>query len=359
MSDLASIDSLLHDQNPEEGSVLDKFSKKQAEIKDKEIEEETEYLASNQGLPYINLTNFPISPEALSLIDEEAAKSLQLVCFYYDGKDIRLGAVTKNQAVIDLAQDLADRFFAKSSIFLISLNSFNRALELYQTLPKVKRYEGTVEISPEKLDQFKEELSDYRLLDQKINEVNISDVVTLILAAAIKVEASDIHIEAEERGSVIRLRIDGVLQEAAVITGDKWHRIATRLKILAAVKINITDKPQDGRFSITLSDRKLDVRVSFLPTAFGESVVLRLLDSSAASLDLEKLGIRPEMLAVLKTEIAKPNGMILTTGPTGSGKKTSLYAILNQLNKPGIKIITLEDPIEWVTMLCWLQKMKI
>jgi len=347
MSDLASIDNLLHDETPEEGSVLDKFSKKQAEIKDKEIEQEIEYKANNQGLPYISLVNFPISPEALSLVDEETARNLQLVCFYYDGKDIRLGVINNDQTTKDLAQSLAERFFSKSSIFLISENSLNHALELYKSLPKVKPYEGSVEISESKLNQFKEELSDYHLLNQKINEVNISDVITLMLAAAIKVEASDIHVEAEGKGSVIRLRIDGVLQEAAVITGDKWRRIATRMKILAKVKINITDKPQDGRFSITLSDRKLDVRASFLPTSYGESVVLRLLDSSAASLEFEKLGIRSEVFDILKREIAKPNGLILTTGPTGSGKTTSLYAILNKLNKPGIKIITLEDPIEY------------
>ena len=347
MSDLASIENLLHDDKPEEGSVLDKFSKKQAEIKAKEIEQITEYNAGRQNLPYINLINFPISPESLALIDEENARSLQLVCFYYDGKSIKLATTSNNQTIIDLAKDLADRYFATSTIFLVSDGSLNYALDLYKILPKVKKYEGMVEISEEKLNQFKEELTDYHLLNEKINEVNISDVITLMLAAAIKVKASDIHIEAEEKGSVIRLRIDGVLQEAAVITGDKWRRIATRMKILSKVKINISDKPQDGRFSIALSDRKLDVRASFLPTAYGESVVMRLLDSSAAALEFEKLGIRSEVFEILKKEIVKPNGLILTTGPTGSGKTTTLYAILNKLNRPGTKIITLEDPIEY------------
>ncbi len=347
MSDLASIDNLIHDDLPEEGSILDKFSKKQAEIKAKEIERSTESKARAQNLPYISLVGFPISPEALGLIDEETANDLKLVCFYYDGTGIQFGATVINQTVIDLTDELADRYFAKGSVFLISEESLNHAFDLYKTLPKVKQYKGLVEISEEKLNQFKEELTDYHLLNQKINEVSISDVVTLMLATAIKVGASDIHIEAEEKGAVIRLRIDGVLQEAAVITGGKWQKIATRIKILAKVKINITDKPQDGRYSIALSDRKLDVRSSFLPTAYGESVVMRLLDSSAASLEFEKLGIRNEVFEILKREIAKPNGLILTTGPTGSGKTTSLYAILNKLNKPGTKIITLEDPIEY------------
>jgi len=347
MSDLASIDNLIHDDAPEEGSILDKFSKKQAEIKAKEIEQLIEYTAGSQGLPYINLINFPIGPESLVLIDEETARSLQLVCFYYDGKNIKLGTTKNTETVSDLLKDLADRYFANCTVFLISEASLNYAFELYKTLPKVKPYAGVVEISEEKLNQFKAELTDYHLLDKKINEVNISDVITLMLAAAIKVKASDIHIEAEEKGSVIRLRIDGVLQEAAVITGDKWRRIATRMKILSKVKINVADKPQDGRFSIALSDHKLDIRASFLPTAFGESVVMRLLDSSAASLEFEKLGIRTEVFDILKKEITKPNGLILTTGPTGSGKTTTLYAVLNKLNRPGTKIITLEDPIEY------------
>ena len=347
MSDLASIDNLIHDDLPEEGSILDKFSKKQAEIKAKEIERSTEYKANSQGLPYISLIDFPVSPEALSLLDEETAKKLKLVCFYYDGTNLHLATTDYTKEVIDLAKELSDKYFTESSVFLISENSLEHALKLYENLPKVKPYEGLVEISEEKLNQFKQELTDYHLLDEKINTVNISDVVTLILASAIKVGASDIHVEAEEKGAVIRLRIDGVLQEAAVITGGKWQKIATRIKILAKVKINITNKPQDGRFSISLSDRKLDVRSSFLPTAYGESVVMRLLDSSAASLEFEKLGIRTEVFDILKREIAKPNGLILTTGPTGSGKTTSLYAILNKLNRPGTKIITLEDPIEY------------
>ncbi len=347
MSDLASIDSLIHDEKPEEGSVLDKFSKKQAEIKAKEIEKLIEYSANQQGLSYINLTGFPIGPESLVLIDEDTARSLQLVCFYYDGKSIKLATTKNTPEISDFVKDLAEKYFSEASLFLVSENSLNYAFELYKTLPKVKRYEGMVEISEEKLNQFKQELTDYHLLDKKINEVNISDVITLMLAAAIRVKASDIHVEAEEKGSVIRLRIDGVLQEAAVITGDKWRKIATRMKILSKVKINISDKPQDGRFSIALADRKLDVRTSFLPTSYGESVVMRLLDSSSASLEFERLGIRSEVFEILKKEITKPNGLILTTGPTGSGKTTTLYAVLNKLNRPGTKIITLEDPIEY------------
>src|SRR5574344_711089 len=182
MSDLASIDNLIHDEKPEEGSVLDKFSKKQAEIKAKEIEKLIEYSANQQGLSYINLTGFPIGPESLVLIDEDTARSLQLVCFYYDGKSIKLATTKNTPEISDFVKDLAEKYFSEASLFLVSENSLNYAFELYKTLPKVKRYEGMVEISEEKLNQFKQELTDYHLLDKKINEVNISDVITLMLA---------------------------------------------------------------------------------------------------------------------------------------------------------------------------------
>ena len=184
-------------------------------------------------------------------------------------------------------------------------------------------------------------------LPEKINEVNITDLVTLILATAIKTEASDIHIEAEAKNVIIRLRLDGILHEAAELDKDKWHRIISRLKILAGVKINVDDKPQDGRYTIFLDNDKIDVRVSFLPTAYGESVVMRLLRSGKVGVPFEELGLRKEYLETLQAQINRPNGLILTTGPTGSGKTTTLYSILNKLNKPGTKIITLEDPIEY------------
>jgi len=160
-------------------------------------------------------------------------------------------------------------------------------------------------------------------------------------------DSSDLHIEAEETGIAVRVRVDGVLYQAAIIGKEKWKQIISRLKLLAKVKINITDKPQDGRFTIFLAKEKIEVRVSFLPTNFGESVVIRLLRPGSISLGFEALGLRPKAGEILAKEISKPNGLILTTGPTGSGKTTTLYAILKKINKPGMKIITLEDPIEY------------
>ena len=145
----------------------------------------------------------------------------------------------------------------------------------------------------------------------------------------------------------VRFRIDGILHDAAELDSKIWPQVVARVKLVSKLKINVEDRPQDGRFTIFMTDEKIDVRVSALPTAYGESVVMRLLMSSAVGLSFEDLGLRGKSFEALKIEISKPNGMILTTGPTGSGKTTTLYAVLNKLNDPGTKIITIEDPVEY------------
>jgi len=346
MSDFSSIENLINPTDDEE-SVAGRFAKKQTEIKTKEIESQTKAAAQQAGLDYVNLSGFPISPEALALIPEKTARDLNLICFYYDGEHIRFACLKPSQKIIATTDSLSKKYFADAKLYLVSPLSLKIALDAYQNLPKIKKYNSGVEITEDNLKRFQKEINNYKNLAEKINKVNITDIITLILATALKVSGSDVHIEAGETGVAIRIRIDGVLQKAAIISREKWQRIISRLKILAAVKINIDDKPQDGRFTIYLKEKEIDVRCSFLPTAYGESVVMRLLDSSAAVLDLKKLGLRPEIAPLVQREIAKPNGLILTVGPTGSGKTTSLYSILNKLNQPGSKIITLEDPIEY------------
>ncbi|MEI7452156.1 MAG: GspE/PulE family protein [Candidatus Falkowbacteria bacterium] len=349
MAGFDSISSLLskkpvNDDDTPQGKLV----AKQKEIQLKKIEQEVESRAAALGGDYIKLVGFPISPEAIGLIPEDQARALNAVCFFYDGDNVRIGAINPQiEDVQELAATIDAKYFSKSRTYFISQTSLDAALEIYKTIPKVKKYDSGVEIKAEDLEKFKAVISSYRSLDEQINKVNISDIVTLILATAMKVGSSDIHIEAEENGVVVRLRVDGVLQEAAVLDRDKWKRIISRMKILAGVKINVEDRPQDGRYTIHLTDDKIDVRSSFLPTAFGESVVMRLLFSSSVGVPFESLGLRPENFKILQEQIDRPNGLILTTGPTGSGKTTTLYSILNKLNEPGEKIITLEDPIEY------------
>jgi type IV pilus assembly protein PilB len=349
--DLQSIEDLISSSKggtSDDESVHGKFVKKQKEIKVKEMERQTKQKAAGMGVHYIDLFGFPISPEALVLIKEKEAARLKAICFFYDGEHIRIATTNpKNEEVIEKLKILEEELYSEGKIYLVSDHSFDYCLKLYKNLPKVRKFVSGVEIKEEDLLKFEAEIQDYRSLAEKINKVNITDIVTLLLATAMKTRASDVHIEAEEKGIIIRYRIDGVLQEAAMIKKDQWKKVISRMKLLAKVKINITDKPQDGRFTIFLTNDKVDVRSSFLPTAYGESVVMRLLRSESIKLPFEKLGLMPTSYEVLKQEIIKPNGLILTTGPTGSGKTTTLYAILNKLNTEDTKIVTLEDPIEY------------
>ncbi|MBT4335329.1 type II/IV secretion system protein, partial [bacterium] len=324
--------------------LSDKLGQLDAKGKEKDIEAKAESLV----MPYIDLHGFPVSIGAIALIPEETAKQDHVVCFFYSGKEVRVGTSEPMSPQVKLISDeLKEKKHVNVKIYLISDDSLNFALELYAKVPKYKEVVGTVEITQSDVDNFQVEVGDFDDLQEKVNTVNISELVTLLIASALKTKSSDIHVEAEEKDVKVRFRIDGILNTVAIIKLENWPKIISRIKLLAGLKINVDKKPQDGRFTIDLTEDKVDVRVSTVPTSYGESVVMRLLRSSAAGLEFSDIGLRGKSFVDLKHEIQRPNGMIISTGPTGSGKTTTLYAILNKLNKPETKIISLEDPIEY------------
>ncbi len=331
-----------------EDEGAEKLQEKLKTISDKGEEEEAENKARQAGLSYVNLVHFPIAPEALVLLSQEDALKYRAICFYAGERDAKVGFVKADDQIIKEAKQLIESLYRlKVEVFLISQTSFDYSYKLYTTLPKISKFATGVEITEENLKKYQVAIKTFRDLDQKIKEVSISDIIILIVAAALQSRSSDIHIEAEETDVKIRFRVDGVLIDVASLPKSFWKQVVTRIKLLSALKINIIDKPQDGRFTIHLSGENIDVRVSCLPTAFGESVVMRILRSSATGLSFENLGLRGTVYEKLKEEVERPNGMIITTGPTGSGKTTTLYAILNKLNNQETKIITLEDPVEY------------
>ena len=176
-------------------------------------------------------------------------------------------------------------------------------------------------------------------------EKGTSEVVRVLLGAALIMRASDIHIEPTEEHTQIRFRMDGLLHDVALISPAQYQGLLSRIKLLSALKLNITNRAQDGRFTIA-GEQLMEIRVSSLPSEYGESLVLRVLNPKNI-LSLQELGLRDDLLAIFRKEITKPNGMIVVTGPTGSGKTTTLYAFLREINQPEIKIITIEDPIEY------------
>ena len=213
---------------------------------------------------------------------------------------------------------------------------------------------GEVKISPTILT-IAQKIKNVSALKEKVEEFlekSVSELSEVILGGAINLEASDIHIEPREKETKIRIRIDGILQDATKFEREISEGLLNRVKLLSGIKLNITDRPQDGRFSIamepstTIGGGPIEVRASTLPSEYGETLVLRILNPKTL-IKLEALGLRKDLLETFEREIKKPNGMIIVTGPTGSGKTTTLYAFLKRVQKPEIKIITIEDPIEY------------
>ena len=357
MSDFGSIDALLKQKpasddsqapaaKPVQNSPQAKFEKKMEDIEIAEKEKMVMAHAEELGLPHIDLTGFPISAEALRAIPEETARAQGVVCFYYSIDELRVACLEPNAEIEELVYQLSERNHAQVMLYLISEHSFEKALNLYSTLPIVKPIKKEIEISDEDLEKYQSSINSLETLREYFNNTTITEILTLLIASALKVNASDVHIESEEDGVKVRYRIDGVLHDVAELPRETLKKFIARIKLLAALKINVDDKPQDGRVTLKLSKDSLDVRVSTMPTAHGESVVMRILYGNYQGVNLDDLGIRGTSYERLKREMTRPNGMIITTGPTGSGKTTTLYAVLRELNREGVKIITLEDPIE-------------
>jgi len=212
-----------------------------------------------------------------------------------------------------------------------------------------KEITGGLRITKEENEAFDKEIKSVSDFEKKIKTASaesVSRLSEIILGGGINLKASDVHIEPIKQQAKIRVRIDGVLQDVTIINQKTYENLLSRIKLLSAIKLNITDRPQDGRFSVLINDFSIEIRVSTLPAEYGESMVLRILNPKTL-FDLEVLGLRDDLLKIFKKEIKKPNGMIMVTGPTGSGKTTTLYAFLKKIQKPEIKIITIEDPVEY------------
>lgn len=307
-------------------------------------EEETQRKAALNKLPYINLYGFPVDASALAVIDRKLAIGLGVVVFYKEGRNLKLGAYEPSQAIFDLIKRLKNES-NYVELYQISKSSLFHFLEGYIKVVETKHHEEEIRISGHELDVSK--INSLHDLGSQLQHVTTTELIENVLAAGLGLDSSDIHLEPEPQGVKVRYRIDGVLQDITVLSSDLHHQIISRIKILSKLKLNVTAMPQDGSFSLEYNQSPVDIRVSILPSAFGESVVMRILRQDKGALRFEDLGIVGTPFDRLEQELQKPNGMVLTTGPTGSGKTTTLYAILNKLNEPGVKIITLEDPVEY------------
>ncbi len=311
------LDFLLSDKIIDENHTFEKIAKERYHI------------------PFIDLANETIRKDILQLIPEPIAQSHSVIAFNKKGGKLKVATLDPT--------DLQTFTFIEKKVEM--------PLELYYTTPSsienvLKQYHQSLRAEFEKITK-KETAGEQEKLKEMAEDLPIIRVVDTLLEYAIFEGASDIHIEPEEKELRIRYRIDGLLREVMTLPKKVHAGLVARIKILSNLKLDEHRLPQDGRFKIETDDYKISFRVSVIPVFDGEKIVMRLLNESGRILTLEQLGFQGGPLEKIKNNISKPHGMVLVTGPTGSGKTTTLYTILNLLNKPGVNITTVEDPIEY------------
>jgi len=311
-------------------------------------EKSVEREAKTLGLKYTDLTGFVPNAKTLALVPRDLAHEGRFISFKKTPDKLLLGVVDPGHAkTVKALQTLKDNTKLNIEIFLISENSYQYLMSFYDNLVTDAAAYREVDLSETILDTGLWDAKKLREITKEQDKISTSELVEAILAGAISAKASDIHIEPQKEDLRVRFRIDGFLQDVLALPSEKAQALISRIKVLSELKINIHDISQDGTFLIKTKDSNFDIRVSVLPATYGESVVMRLLQQGASFLNLEELGMREEDRKIIEAVAEEPNGLILNTGPTGSGKTTTLYALLSELNKPGAKIITLEDPVEY------------
>jgi type IV pilus assembly protein PilB len=308
-------------------------------------------LAGKRGMEYTSIEGIAIGPEVIEKVPSQMAKTYHIVPVEYNKDKNELAVVLDNVDNFRATDDLRTLMGFNVTAKITDRDALESALTKYY---ETKQDEGITELIDEiQSDAFLAEFEGRNVsidLDElkELSESNpVKKLLNLVLLQAIRDKASDIHFEPFENEYKMRYRIDGVLYE--MIPPPKYiaAALSSRIKVMANLDIAERRLPQDGRISLTVQGNPVDLRVSVLPTMFGESVVLRVLDRSQVSFDLEKLGLRPGDVKIMRQLIRKPNGIIIVTGPTGCGKTTTLYSALSELNSVEVKIITTEDPVEY------------
>jgi type IV pilus assembly protein PilB len=304
-------------------------------------------VAKDLGLPYVNISKTPLNPDFFRLVDFESAKAARLVPFFRVGKKVRVAVENpQNDETKKLMEKLKSDGY-EVTISLASASGITDILKVFEKTQQYKKMDIVEDIAKKSVDTFEKEIADLSSLPDKIAGVTAQEGLNMINMGAMKTGASDIHYEPEGKIVVARFRIDGILHKAFELEPDLYKTIASQIKFESKMKLNTSTVPQDGRYLFNLNDRKVAVRVSSIPTPYGESFVCRFLAGSKKKLDLEDLGFQGLALKKLEKACKISHGMILSTGPTGSGKTTTLYSLLNAMNNDSNKVITLEDPVEY------------
>lgn len=331
-------------KKPQKKSTIDSIV---SNIQRKKEEEYAKKLAAKLGLDYRNMSNYQSSPSAVVLVPKQLAEEAEIFAFDKKGQTVFLALTDPKNASTQAALKTLDALdeYTFKPIF-VSDSSMRYLISSYDIFAPVVIDSDELIITEEQKTELSK-LSDKTSFEKKLTKASTSEMLSLIFAGATGMEASDIHIEPTKEYVRLRYRLDGVLQDVADLPIRTLKSIVDRIKFMSNLKLNITKASQDGRLAIKAGNTGYDIRVSVLPTQYGESIVMRLLPQDAEFISLEDLGLGEENKKIISELINQPNGLILNTGPTGSGKTTTLYSVLNNINTPTTKIITVEDPIEY------------
>lgn len=292
------------------------------------------------GVELINFNLTPINQEALNLIPEETARQRELIIFNKE-EDGTLDVAMRDPSDLASIEFLTQHLRAKIKAYLATASDLDRGFSIYGSA-LTGNFKDVIEKNIQETLRNKGKTA-----EESAAELPIVAIVDNILSYAISLRASDIHLEVLEDVTLIRYRVDGILYEIMRIPKIVHSALVARLKLLGGAKLDEHYKPQDGRFRFQSANQTVDIRVSILPTFYGEKIVMRILESSQKPLSLEELGFLPDIAKIIENNLKKTYGMIIACGPTGAGKTTTLYAIMNILNQPNVNIVTIEDPIEY------------
>jgi len=303
--------------------------------------------AHAKNMPYIDIERTPLNPDFIRVLDLETAKKGKMIPFLKAAKALKIAVSSPDdEETKKILQMLKDKGF-EVTLSLASEIGITEAFKLYDATQKYKRIQLVQSVEEKSIQTYEKEITALKDLPTKLGTVPAEEALNLLDVAAIKTKASDIHYEPSEVETVVRFRIDGVLHIVFTLPNDTYHRLADQIKFKSGMQLNINAIPQDGRYVFTFNERKIAVRVASIPTPYSESFVCRYLPSDVKALTLEELGFQGQALKTLQDCTKISQGMVLVTGPTGSGKSTTLYSMLNIMNSPEKKTITLEDPVEY------------
>lgn len=321
-------------------------------VREREAEERAKRAALQTGLDYLDLRIYPVDRGALPTLTAEEAQAANSVVIRRIGRSITVALTDPNASATQALLEKLRKGGYRIRTYLVSPVGLARAIRLYKELPPEieKVITGSVTLDETRVAHFSEELATFTDIKSRIPAAlaqDTSSLLELFLAGGLRLEASDIHFEMSSETALVRMRLDGLLHETGALPSGAAKALVRRIKLLSNMKLNIAAKPQDGRFSFNYAAQSVELRVSVIPGEYGEDVVMRILNPAAIQLSVADLGIRADLYELILKTLKQPHGMIITTGPTGSGKTTALYAFLRTLASSEVKVITIEDPIEY------------